>query len=167
MHDQTLQDLRSAAPRGGTDTGPNASEIFSAGDDPRFDVQPRHLPIRAEIINTQPPYPAQPLKLTQRHSERLGIEAHPVVLQPGAELIIVRELLIVTLDRAADVHRQDIDGIEHAFLFGHNEHRVSAVPLHQDDLPDIPQPGQRIVQTERSATPSSAKRSGNSLRGHG
>ena len=58
-HDQTLQGF--VPPHHGRHPTRDrtGSPLFLAGDDPRLHVQPRHLPIRPEIINPQPPL--QPL----------------------------------------------------------------------------------------------------------
>jgi hypothetical protein len=146
LHDQRLQG--SAPPRDGAAPGPGMSrqgrENFSTGKDPGWDIDTRHQRIRAELVLTQSPDPAEFLELLQGEGERLGVVTHPVLIQRRAELIIILEPLIATLEGRADIRRQGVHVIERVALGGHDVQRVSAVPLHPHNLTSVLEPREYI-----------------------
>jgi hypothetical protein len=81
-------------------------ENFSTGKDPGWDVDTRHQRLRAELVLAQSLDPAEFLELLQCEGERLGVVTHPVLIERRAELIIILEPLIATLEGRARTRRK-------------------------------------------------------------
>jgi hypothetical protein len=121
---------------------------------PGLDVHPRQRLIGIPLVGSGSPQSADALQLLQRHGQGIGVIAHLVRIEPGAQFLVRLEPLTTTFDGGADGGCQCIRVVVGMPALKHQKLRIHAVglPLHPHDLTDRVTVNGRVQEQKTTKT---------------